>query len=86
MIKTINLNAELREWYSMRLKDVLGEDPENIYKLYFDIREANADFFSFLYDYQVVRAWPHVARNTADILGLSEMHVHRLTKKRSRKH
>lgn len=86
MIKTINLNAELREWYSMRLKDILGDDPECINILIFDIREANADFFNLLYDYQVIRGWPHVARNTADILGFSEMHVHRLAKKCYKNH
>ena len=43
MNQTIDLNAELREWLGQRLSEMLGDNPQNIHKLYFDIREANAD-------------------------------------------
>jgi hypothetical protein len=50
------------------------------------MKEVKEQIFRLFYDYQVVRGWPHVAVNTANILGLSEMHVHRLVKNRGKKH
>lgn len=85
MKTTTNLNAELREWLDMRLSNVLGDNPENRNYLRLDIHEAKDDFFRLVYDYQVRRQWPSVAAYTAVMLGLSEMHVHRLSKKVPRK-
>ena len=85
-MKTIDLNAELREWLGNRLSEALGDNPQNIHHVVLDLHEAKDDIFRFFYDYQVVRGWSHVARNTADILGISEMQVHRLAKKRYKKY
>lgn len=78
----INLNAELRQWLRVRLSEILGDDSSNINNLEFNIHEAKDDIFRLVYDYQVDRNWPHIAANTANVLGLSEMHVHRLAKKK----
>ena len=86
MRTNINLNAELREWLGVRLGEVLGDNSENIRYLVLDIHEAKDDIFRLVYDYQVRRNWPHIAVNTADMLGVSEMHVHRLVKKYRQKH
>lgn len=77
MKQTIDLNAELREWLGQRLSEVLGDNPKNIHKLYFDIRETNADIFRILYDYQVVRQWPSVDANTATMLGVERSTIWR---------
>ena len=77
MNQTINLNAELREWLGQRLSETLGDNPQNIHKLYFDIRETNADIFRILYDYQVVRQWPSVDANTATVLGVERSTIWR---------
>ena len=81
MKQTINLNAELREWFGTRLSEVLGENPSNIHYVELNVHEVKEDIFRLVYDYQVRCQWPSVAANTADVLGLSEMHVHRLIKK-----
>ena len=77
MNQTIDLNAELREWLGQRLSETLGDNPQNIHKLYFDIRETNADIFRILYDYQVVRQWPSVDANTATVLGVERSTIWR---------
>ena len=86
MKTTLNLNAELREWLGRRLSETLGDNPDNIHHAVLNIHEAKDDIFRLFYDYQVRRGWPHVADNTAAILGISEMHVYRMAKKQSKKH
>ena len=77
MKQTIDLNAELREWLGQRLSETLGDNPKNIHKFYFDIREANADIFRIIYDYQVLRQWPSVDANTATVLGVERSTIWR---------
>ena len=77
MKQTIDLNAELREWLGQRLSETLGDNPQNIHKLYFDIRETNADIFRILYDYQLMRQWPSVDANTATVLGVERSTIWR---------
>jgi len=77
MNQTIDLNAELREWLGQRLSETLGDNPKNIHKLYFDIRETNADIFRIIYDYQVLRQWPSVDANTATVLGVERSTIWR---------
>ena len=86
MRQTVDLNAELREWLGRRLSETLGDNPDNIHHVVLNIHEAKDDIFRLFYDYQVRRGWPHVADNTAAILGISEMHVYRMAKKQSKKH
>ena len=77
MFKSVNLNAELREWLGKRLSEVLGDNPNNIHVITFDIREVSADIFRYVYDYQIVRQWPSVDANTACILGVERSTVWR---------
>ena len=86
MRQNIDLGAETVAFVRSRLKEVVGEDPENLSKVECNIKEVKEQIFRLFYDYQVVRGWPHVAANTADIMGISEMHVHRLAKKCRKKH
>jgi hypothetical protein len=86
MKKNIDLGAETVEFVRMRMKEVIGEDPQNIRRVELNVKEVKEQIFRLFYDYQVVRGWPHVAANTAIILGLSEMHIHRLAKNRGPKH
>lgn len=81
-----DLGAEAVEMVRRRMREVVGEDPEKLQQVECNIKEVKEQIFRLFYDYQVVRGWPHVAANTADILGLSEMHVHRMAKKRGKKH
>ena len=48
MRKNIDLNVELREWFGMRLSEVLGEKPENRENIVLDIRAVDADIFRML--------------------------------------
>ena len=86
MKQHFDLGAEAVEMVRRRMREVVGEDPEKLQQVECNIKEVKEQIFRLFYDYQVVRGWPHVAANTADILGLSEMHVHRMAKKRGKKH
>lgn len=86
MIKTVNLGAETVEFVRVRMAEILGEEPQNINKIEFDQKEVKEQIFRLFYDYQVRRGWPHVADKTANILGISEMHVYRMAKKQCKKH
>ena len=86
MKKNIDLSAETVEFVRMRMTEVIGENPENLRRVELNMKEVKEQIFRLFYDYQVVRGWPHVAANTAIILGLSEMHIHRLAKNRGKKH
>jgi len=78
----IDLGSETIEFVRIRVAEELGENQQNAEKVDFDLKEVKEQILHFFYDYQLVRGWPHVARNTANILGISEMHVHRMIKKR----
>ena len=86
MRQRIDLGTETVEFVRKRMSEILGENPENIEKIKFNMKEVKGQIFRLFYDYQVVRNWPHVAVNTAEILDMSEMHVHRLAKNAGKKH
>lgn len=81
MTKNIDLNAELREWLGRQLSEALGDNPDNIHHVMLNIHEAKDDIFRLFYDYQVVRGWPHVADNTADVLGVDRRTIYRIMEK-----
>ena len=80
MRQHIDLGAETVAFVRSRLMEVVGEDPENLKRVEMNLKEVKEQIFRLFYDYQVIRAWPHVAANTADILGLDERTVRRLRK------
>ena len=77
----IDLGAETVLFVRTRMEEVLGEEPENINKVEFNVKEVKEQIFHLFYDYQVRRGWPHVAERTADVLGMSRAHVYELLKK-----
>lgn len=77
----IDLGAETVMFVRTRMEEVLGEEPENINKVEFNVKEVKEQIFHLFYDYQVRRGWPHVAERTADALGMSRAHVYELLKK-----
>ena len=81
MKQKINLGAETVAFVRVRMAEILGEDPQNINYVEFDVKEVKEQIFRLLYDYQVCRGWPHVAERTADVLGISRTHVYELLKK-----
>ena len=86
MTAKVNLGAETVEFVRVRLTEILGEEPQNINKIEFNQKEVKEQIFRLFYDYQVRRGWPHVADKTANILGISEMHVYRMAKNQCKKH
>ena len=78
MEEKINLNAELREFLSMRVSQILGEDANNVAKLKLNIKEAGDDIFCLLYDYQVDREWPHVAANMQSMTGIERSTTYKM--------
>ena len=88
MAEKINLNAELRVFLSMRVSQILGEDANNVAKLKLNIKEAGDDIFCLLYDYQVDRAWPHVAANMQSMTGIERSTTYKMRDRirKSKKH
>lgn len=80
--KTINLNAELREWLSVRLSQVLGNNSDNIRYVEFNVHEAKEDIIRSFYDYQLVRGWPSIAKNTGDIVGYDESAIRKVLRRK----
>ena len=81
MRQNIDLGAETVAFVRSRVMEVVGEDPENLKRVEMNLKEVKEQIFRLFYDYQVIRAWPHVAATTADIiLGLDERTVRRLRK------
>ena len=86
MKQKIDLGAEVTAFVQQRMTEILGEDPQNINRIELNIKEVKEQIFRLFYDYQVTHGWPHIATNTSILLGISEMHVHRMAKKRYQKH
>lgn len=80
MTKHIDLGAETIAFVRMRMIEVVGEDPENLKRVEFNMKEVKEQIFRLFYDYQVRRGWPHVAANTANILGFDERTARRMQK------
>ena len=81
MKQHIDLGEETVAFVRMRMKEVIGEDPENLRRVEMNMKEVKEQIFRLFYDYQVVRGWPHVADRTADVLCMSRAHVYELLKK-----
>ena len=82
MIIKTNLNAELREWLSVRLSEVLGNNSDNIGSVEFNIHEAKEDIVRSIYDYQLVRGWPSVAKHTGEIVGYDESAIRKFIRRK----
>ena len=80
-MRDIDLGAETVAFVRRRMTEIVGEDPENITKIKFNMKEAKGQIFRLFYDYQVVRNWPHVAANTADVLDIDRKTVYRQSEK-----
>ena len=80
MTKHFDLGAETVAFVRMRMVEAIGEDPENLRRVELNMKEVKEQIFRLFYDYQVVRGWPHVAANTANILGIDERTVRRMQK------
>lgn len=81
MRQNIDLGAETIAFVRSRLMEVVGEDPENLKRVEMNLKEVKEQIFRLFYDYQVIRAWPHVAERTSDVLGISRAHVYEMLKK-----
>lgn len=75
-----DLGAETVAFVRSRLMEVVGENPENLRKVECNMKEVKEHIFRLFYDYQVIHGWPHVATNTANILGFDERTVRRMQK------
>ncbi len=82
----IDLGAETVEFVRTRMEEVLGEDPQNICRVEWNVKEVKEQIFRLFYDYQVMHGWPHVAANTALILGYDHRAINKMLKKQHSKH
>lgn len=86
MKQKINLGAETVEFVRVRMAEILGEEPQNINNVECNLKEVKEQIFRLFYDYQVVRGWPHVAANTALIMGYDHRTINKMLKKQRSKH
>jgi hypothetical protein len=80
--KTFNLNAELREWLSVRLSEVLGNNSNNIRYVEFNVHEVKEDIIRSFYDYQLIRGWPSIAKHTGDVVGYDESAIRKFVRRK----
>ena len=83
MKQRIDLGAEIVAFVRQRVAEIVGENQENIQTIKFEMKEVKEQIFRLFYDYQVVRNWPHVAANTAEILGYDERSIRKCRKRKS---
>ncbi len=81
-VKKYNLNAELRGWLSVRLIEVLGDNPDNIHQVAFNVHEAKEDIIRSFYDYQLLRGWSSIAKHTGDIVGYDESAIRKFVRRK----
>lgn len=86
MKQKINLGAETVAFVRVRMAEILGEDPQNINHVECNLKEVKEQIFRLFYDYQVMHGWPHVAANTALILGYDHRTINKMLKKHRPKH
>lgn len=82
----IDLGAETVAFVRARMEEVLSENPQNISRVELNMKEVKEQIFRLFYDYQVRRGWPHVAANTALVLGYEHRTINKMLKKQRRKH
>lgn len=82
LMKKNNLNVELREWLSARLKELLGEKQENIHHVEFNVHEAKEMIIRSFYDYQAIREWPSIAKHTGEIVGYDESAIRKFFRRK----
>ncbi len=85
MKQIINLGAETVAFVRIRMEEILAENPQNISRVEFNVKEVKDQVFHLFYDYQVCRGWPHVAENTANILGYEHRSINKMLKRKSPK-
>lgn len=83
MTQRIDLGAETVAFVRQRVTEIVGENQENIQTIKFEMKEVKEQIFRLFYGYQVVRNWPHVAANTAEILGYDERSIRKCRKRKS---
>ena len=81
-MQKFDFNAELREWLSVRLSEVLGNNSDNIRYVEFNIHEAKEDIIKSFYDYQLLRGWPSIAKHTGDIVGYDESAIRKFVRRK----
>ena len=86
MTTHIDLGAETVAFVRMRMMKVIGDDPENLKRVELNMKEVKEQIFRLFYDYQVVHCWPHVAANTALIMGYDHRTINKMLKKQRPKH
>ena len=81
MRQRIDLGAETVAFVRQRVAEIVGENQENIQTIKFEMKEVKEQIFRLFYDYQVVHGWPHVAANTALIMGYDHRTINKMLKK-----
>jgi len=77
-----DFNAELREWLSVRLSEVLGDNSDNIHQVAFNVHEAKEDIIRSFYDYQLLRGWSSIAKHTGDVVGYDESAIRKFIRRK----
>ena len=66
----------------MRQRELLGEKPENIHLVEFNVHEAKEYIIRSFYDYQAFREWPSIAKHTGEIVGYDESAIRKFFRRK----
>lgn len=84
-MRNFDLTPLAKEWLVEQFVQFIGEDPVKRDFFDFDVRDFCQFVILHVYDYQVVRGWPHVAHDTAMMLWYEQRSVNKIIKKREEK-
>ena len=81
MYESVELQKEFRVWLRARIKEVLGDKPENRDFVTLPVKELTQICIEEFYRYQVQKNWPTAQKTTAEMLEISREWVSRTIKK-----
>ena len=79
MKPSVDLNAELREWFGMRICELILDNPQRIDCYYLDLDEAKKDLIQIVY--ARLYKQPDKIKKTADFFGIDRRTVYNYAKK-----
>ena len=79
MKSSINLNAELREWFDMRICELIADNPQAIDWYYLDLDEAKKDLIQIVYER--LYKHPDKVKKTADFFCIDRRTIYNYAKK-----
>ena len=79
----LDLTPLAKEWFVSQFVQFICDDATKVDRFVFDTRDFGRYVVNYVYDYQLVRGWAHVAHKTALMLNYEQRSVNKIRKKRT---